>query len=177
MKTTKKQQSGRSMIEMVGVLAVMGLITAAAFVLINSALASQRLSRLDDDVSGIVQGVRLLYNSQPDFNGVATAESGKPAGNSTLVLLGFGSDAKPYQNPYGGNYVLAGQNDARTFTVQITGLGKKTCTVLASRDWNGGGSNVATAKTGEVATNCSAETSNGNSVTVRYEKSDTKTNP
>ena len=162
MKTTKKQQSGRSMIEMVGVLAVMGLITAAAFVLINSALASQRLSRLDDDVSAIVQGVRLLYNSQPDFHGVdTTAVTGKP-GNSTLVLLGFGSDAKPYTNPYGGDYLLTSDDTNRTFTIEISGLGSKTCTMLAARDWNGGGKDAACA--------------NG-SVTVTYEKSDTKTNP
>ena len=109
-KQTKKQQSGRSMIEMVGVLAVMGLITAAAFVLINSALSSQRLSRVDDDVSGIVNGVRLLYNAAPDFTGI-DGGSVYDQGKATMVLLGFGgdTDAKRYQNPYGGYYILAYQ--------------------------------------------------------------------
>ena len=58
-KQNKKHESGRSMIEMVGVLAVMGLITAAAFVLITSAMRSQKLSRADDDISALAAGVRL----------------------------------------------------------------------------------------------------------------------
>ena len=165
-KQTKKQQSGRSMIEMVGVLAVMGLITAAAFILINSAMSSQRLSRVDDDVSGIVNGVRLLYNGSADFSGV---ENGTPAGNDTLILLGFGKagTGNEYQNPYGGNYVLASQNGAtRTFTVTITKLGEKTCTVLKNRKWPAGGVASATCAAGS-----------DNSVVVTYGKADTSVNP
>ena len=161
-KQLKKQQSGRSMIEMVGVLAVMGLITAAAFVLINSALSSQRLSRVDDDVSGIVNGVRLLYNAQADFTGV---------GEDTLYLLGYGTPAngteaaKPYQNPYGGSYDLAAVT-GRKFTITITGLGQKTCTVLKSRNWPAGGAATATCGTGT-----------SNSVVITYGKADSSMNP
>ena len=159
-KQLKKQQSGRSMIEMVGVLAVMGLITAAAFVLINSALSSQRLSRVDDDVSGIVNGVRLLYNASADFTGV---DNGSPKGNDTLILLGFGKDGtgNEYQNPYGGNYELNSQSGDRTFSVTITGLGTKTCAALESRSW-AGASKVGT---------CS-----GGKLEITYGKTDTRSN-
>ena len=167
-KQTKKQQSGRSMIEMVGVLAIMGLITAAAFVLINSAMSSQRLSRVDDDVAGIVNGVRLLYNSQPDFNGISA---------DTLVLLGFGTATKAYQNPYGGDYQLDSQINARTFTVTIKGLGAKTCSVLKSRTWTAGGNVVNTAVEGSPVTSCTATTTNTNQVVVQYGKADSSMNP
>lgn len=164
-KQTKKQQSGRSMIEMVGVLAIMGLITAAAFVLINSAMSSQRLSRIDDDVAGIVNGVRLLYNSQPDFNGAETGTTSK--GEDTLILLGFGNGDKAYQNPYGGKYEITQSVQNKTFTVTITGLGDKTCTVLAARDWTG-----ATSKG-----TCTAGTDGKKTLGITYGKSDERMNP
>ena len=173
-KQIKKQESGRSMIEMVGVLAVMGLITAAAFVLINSAMSSQRLSRVDDDVSGIVNGVRLLYNASADFTGVdgktATNTTGDE-GKATLILLGFGgeeSDGKRYQNPYGGYYKLANSSSDRAFTVQVTNLGKKTCTVLAARQYPAGGTVSASSCAGDAS---------ANSVTIKYGKSDSSMNP
>lgn len=129
-KVNKKQESGRSMIEMVGVLAVMGLITAGAFVLISSAMSSQRISRVDDDVSALVQGVRLLYNSNNNFNGLT---------DDALKVLAF-SDVK---NPFGGVYhvvttdlATATQSDAR-FKIVITGLGEANATALAGRKWSG----------------------------------------
>ncbi|MBO7053541.1 MAG: hypothetical protein J6W27_03865 [Alphaproteobacteria bacterium] len=167
-KQTKKQQSGRSMIEMVGVLAVMGLITAAAFVLINSAMSSQRLSRVDDDVAGIVNGVRLLYNSQPDFTGVSA---------DTLVLLGFGNADKAYQNPYGGDYILNSQPNARTFTVTLDKLGAKTCTVLSTKTWTAGGKVITTAVESSPVTSCTATTTNTNKVVIQYGKADSSMNP
>ena len=141
-KKTKKQESGRSMIEMVGVLAVMGLITAGAFVLISSAMSSQRISRVDDDVSAIVQGVRLLYNSNNTFSGLT---------NAALTVLSF----KDVKNPFGGDYkVQTGdtsstvQKDAR-FKVIVSGLGTSNAATMQARKWPSGGS----AKCGSVDKN------------------------
>lgn len=125
-KKTKKTESGRSMIEMVGVLAVMGLITAGAFVLISSAMSSQKTSRVDDDVSAIVAGTRLLYNSQSDFTGLSS---------SALDSLGFTGN-----NPYGGEYYLAG--DGTNFNVGIGGLSESQAKTLLARSWPGGSTSV-----------------------------------
>jgi len=133
-KQTKKQESGRSMIEMVGVLAVMGLITAGAFVLITSAMSSQKMSRVDDDVSAVVAGTRLLYNTQQNFAGL---------NNEATGLLGFSGS-----NPYGGNYYLSSsdtntgtnttsETDAR-FYVYVGGLSQSQCNALKNRSWPGG---------------------------------------
>jgi len=172
-RVAKKHESGRSMIEMVGVLAVMGLITAAAFVLITSALSSQKLSRIDDDVSTLVQGVRLLYNPSDNFAGLT---------DDALGVLGF-RDAK---NPYGGDYKLATSDvatvcDSTTgictvtttaaeakFTIEIDGLGQKICKTLAGRVWPGGGV-VDT-------TNSTCGDASGNSVIIEYGKADRTAN-
>ena len=146
----KKQESGRSMIEMVGVLAVMGLITAAAFVLITSAMRSQKLSRVDDDIAALAAGVRLLYNNSADnggFKGIVTATS-----DNTLKVLGFdnvkpayGSDTKytiTAVKSIANNTITncaATDNDCPYFSISFTTDSNNTCSGLAQRTWANGG--------------------------------------
>ncbi len=148
-KMTKKHESGRSMIEMVGVLAVMGLITAAAFVLITSAMRSQKLSRADDDISALAAGVRLLYNNtvsdgKTDFSGITTATSA-----NTLKVLGFDS----VKSPYGGAYTVAVGSTNDTFTISFDTGDANTCSALKERGWANGGTAACVAGSGTGATN------------------------
>ena len=157
-KQNKKHESGRSMFEMVGVLAVMGLITAAAFVLITSAMRSQKLSRADDDIAALAAGVRLLYNNSADnggYKGITTATSA-----GTLKALGF-ENVKP---AYGtdSNYTIAPATktvsnnvvtwaDCATnattcngFSIKFNTDSENTCKGLAQRTWANGGKSECT---------------------------------
>ena len=125
-----RQELGRSMIEMVGVLAVMGLITAGAFVLITSALRSQRMVRIDDDISAIAGGIRLLYANQQNFNALAST------GDKTTVLQLIGYDT--VTTPYGGKYTLSAtaattDKPAGEFTVSFDVDSTTACDTIASR--------------------------------------------
>ena len=165
-KKTKKQESGRSMIEMVGVLAVMGLITAGAFVLISSAMKSQKTSRLDDDVSAIVAGVRLLYNSADSFADLKS---------DALEVIGYGTDVK---NPYGGKYAVAkGSGTApQEFYVYVDGLSSGECKALTGRKFPGGGNSVSGGGTVSVTDGVVSVTGNAcpstgtGSVRITYSK-------
>ena len=55
-----RQESGRSMIEMLGVLAIMGIITVGAITMISYAMRMQKQSAVNDEVYQIVLGVRQL---------------------------------------------------------------------------------------------------------------------
>ena len=164
-KKTKKQESGRSMIEMVGVLAVMGLITAGAFVLISSAMRSQKISRADDDISAIAAGVRLLYNTSENFSGVAGSDSGV----STLKVLGYNNVTPPYGS---GSYALTeckpttnsdgvltsctkNSTPANNTHFAITfpmGTDQGQCNTLAKRTWAGSGTGICVAGSGNNPT-------------------------
>lgn len=119
-----RQESGRSMIEMIGVLAIMGIITAGAFVLISTAINTQKRSRVTDDVTAIVAGVRNLLGEYDDFSNID---------NSTI----FGAIAMSNKNPYGGTYELAvDANNPRQFIVSINGLSKADCEGLITKAWS-----------------------------------------
>ena len=118
-----RQESGRSMIEMVGVLAIMGMLTATAFALISLGISRQKQSRVADDVVTIVSGVRTLLVDYDDFSNID---------NSTIFAAMSMSD----KNPYGGTYELSvNPYNKRQFIVKINGLSKSDCEALLTKAW------------------------------------------
>jgi len=118
-----RQESGRSMIEMVGVLAIMGMLTATAFALISLGINRQKQSRVTDDVVTIVSGVRSLLVDYDDFSNID---------NSTI----FAAMSVSNKNPYGGTYELAVNSlNTRQFIVKINGLSKADCEALVTKAW------------------------------------------
>ena len=118
---TKKTESGRSMIEMVGVLAVMGLITATAFILITSALNNQRISRVNDDISGIVSGIRTLYATQPTFQNLKGKES------DAMATIGYDT----VKSPFGESYTLT--SDGTNLTLSVDTKKATTCNAILAQ--------------------------------------------
>ena len=118
-----RQESGRSMIEMVGVLAIMGMLTATAFALISLGINRQKQSRVTDDVVTIVSGVRTLLGDYDDFSNLD---------NSTI----FAAMSVSNKNPYGGTYELSvNRANPRQFIVSINGLSKSDCEALTTKAW------------------------------------------
>ena len=108
------QESGRSMIEMIGVLAIMGALTGVAFVMITDATASQKQRETVDEVAIIVSKVQDLHRGFDDFSGMD--------GPRILNMMG------KVKNPYGGSYdLMVDSSDSRRFIVSINGLDKSEC--------------------------------------------------
>ena len=111
------------MIEMVGVLAIMGMLTATAFALISLGINRQKQARVADDVVTIVSGVRSLLVDYDDFTNID---------NSTIFAAMSVSD----KNPYGGTYeVGVNPSNIRQFVVKINGLSKSDCEALVTKAW------------------------------------------
>ena len=118
-----RQESGRSMIEMVGVLAIMGMLTATAFALVSLGINRQKQARVADDVVSIVSGVRGLMVDYDDFSNID---------NATI----FDAMSVSNKNPYGGTYELAvNPANTRQFIVSIKGLSKSDCEALITKAW------------------------------------------
>lgn len=119
-----KQESGRSMIEMLGVLAIMGVITVGAIGMISYAMSSQKRTAVNDEVAQIVTGVRQLLGEYDDFSNI---------NNATI----FGAIGMSSKNPYGGNYSLAvNPANLRQFIVSINGLSQSNCQYFVEKAWS-----------------------------------------
>ena len=128
-KIFKNHESGRSMIEIVGVLAVMGLITAGAFVLIRSGGAAQKRSRAMDEVAAIAENIRGLYAEADDFSDLTDNTTQGTALIDALYLN--------KTTPFGANttYTVVKNSDASGFVVKLIGLADEDCNGLAAAAW------------------------------------------
>lgn len=150
-----RQESGRSMVEMVGVLAIMGMLTATAFALISLGMNRQKQARVTDDVVTIVSGVRGLFGDYDDFSNID---------NATI----FAAMSVDNKNPYGGTYELAvDSTNTRQFIVRIKGLSKSDCEALVTKAWTDSvGYIVSNHKESGASGNC--VDGNANVVSITY---------
>jgi len=143
-KILKNCESGRSMVEIVGVLAVMGLITAGAFVLIRSGGATQKRSRAMDDVAVIAENIRGLYAESDDFSDLTD----DAATGTTLIDALYLNTTTPFgQNT---TYSVVKNDNPANFTVKLIGLDSKDCSALAAAAWSNS-TNGATCSNGVVS--------------------------
>lgn len=132
----RRRESGRSMIEMVGVLAVMGLITAGAFVLIRSGMSSQRRNRAVTEVANIAAIIREAYAEATNLD---VLPDGADAGTTLLEHLSVTTTT-----PFGTNTTYSvirsdneGYNDVKAdFAVLMSGLADEDCFALSERTWS-----------------------------------------
>ena len=151
---TKKTESGRSMIEIIGVLAIMAIISAAAFVLIRSAMATQRRNQVVNDFMNIASGVRTLF---ADYDNLETMAG--LTGTSVLSAIGIDIDNTPYNGAFYDVHVDVEDATYQYFVVSISNLPTRDCNALNAMDWPGASSDSEGTCNG-----------NDNQVSVEYKK-------
>ena len=145
-----EEQSGRSMIEMLGVLAIIGVLSVGGIAGYSKAMNKFKTNKVADNVAMIVTNIRTLYAQQQNYNGL---------NNKTAVEMGVVPDelitATPtkdddgLQNAFLGSVVIgagtvtgmdAGSDSGtnRGFFVIMNGLPKEACVTLATNDWGSG---------------------------------------
>ena len=73
-----KNQNGRSMIEMLGVLAIIGVLSVGGIAGYSKAMQRYRINKTIEQVSQISQNIRTFFAPQKDFTGLdSTTTDGK----------------------------------------------------------------------------------------------------
>ncbi len=151
-----KQESGRSMIEMMGVLAIMGVITVGAIVAISSAMNMQKHNEVNDEVLQMVTQVRQLFTEYDDFSNI---------NNATI----FGAIGMSNQNPYGGTYEISvNPSNSRQFIVSINGLSQSDCEYFITKGWDGSVGYEMSGRTESGATGTCTDKNGQNVVQITY---------
>ncbi|MBO6289727.1 MAG: hypothetical protein J6N45_05320 [Alphaproteobacteria bacterium] len=144
----RTMQEGRSMIEMLGVLAIIGVLTVGGIAGYTKAMTKYKTNKTKNQITSIVANIRTLYGSQISYNGlnnkraiqmdiipeemIVSDENGQLKNAfGGQVFLGSGSI---------GNSVSGVKNDRKAFVIEYVGLPRAACTDLASTDWGSGSS-------------------------------------
>ena len=157
MKKFTSDQSGRSMVEMLGVLAIIGVLSVGGIAGYSKAMAKFKLTKAMDQVSTTVTNIRTLYSGQPNYNGLTTTVAIAMGAVGAEMLNGVAtSTASQAYNAFNGQVTIdsasVNNNADAGFTVTFFGLGKEACVALSTADWgSGSGSGLVSVSAGTGA--------------------------
>lgn len=191
-KFMNSEQSGRSMVEMLGVLAIIGVLSVGGISGYSKAMAKFKLSKAMDQMSLLVANIRTAYSSMPTYTGLTTATS-RDYGLASRDM--YSPKSGELVNAYGGSVLVASvENNSipgTAFAVVYNGLDRDACISLATADWGTAGlvgisvdketKNAPTTTTGldynlanlpvslaNASTKCASKTSATNSIAWFY---------
>ena len=141
----KINESGRSMIEMLGVLAIIGVLSVGGIAGYSKAMSKYRVNKTVDQISHIAANTRILFGSQTSYAALgASASAAKTIiDKAKLFPQEMGSDGN-YYNPFQGKVDIKsakrfkGDTADKAFVVTYEGIPEEACVDLATLDWGTG---------------------------------------
>lgn len=152
---SRNDQKGRSMVEMLGVLAIIGVLSVGGISGYSKAMAKFKLTKAQDQITMLLMNIRTAFATSPSYDGLNTANS-----RAFNIAPGDMWDAASgLNNAFGGKaYVYAcndatdaangaktctevdsniasGTTDVQYFAITLTRLGREACVSIASSDW------------------------------------------
>ena len=136
----KNEQNGRSMVEMLGVLAIIGVLSVGGIAGYSKAMTKFKINKSMDQISMLVANIRTLFSGQRNYSGLSNQNAisfgiipGEMDGGGAVITNAFAGDVTISTAAVNGN------NDA-AFTIKYEGLGQEACVTMATSDWGSGSS-------------------------------------
>ena len=127
-------QSGRSMVEMLGVLAIVGVLSVGAIAGYSKAMMKHKINKTLDEISNIVANVRTVFNGK--YEGLDSRTNPDTLKGLNIIPENMWQETE-IVNSFGGNIILSGTDGY--FSLQYTGLSSDVCTNLAIQSWSSDG--------------------------------------
>ena len=137
MKNIHTQESGRSMIEMLGVLAIIGVLSVGGIAGYSQAMNKFKVSKTTDQIQTLVTNIRTLTASQKNYNLVNNATILQKMGALTDEMCSDTTcSGSNMVNPYGGAIKIGSYSTGnKHFYISYQGLPASACVSLATQAW------------------------------------------
>ena len=146
----RKNDSGRSIVEMLGVLAIMGVITVMGISGYSQAVGKINRNKVIEDITRIAQEVRGLYAGKSSYYSGLGTQDGEGSGDTADVLIKLGFRKQGEAHAFGGVYYVnevSETNGATAFKVVATEIPEKDCFYFENYGWQGAKEDTATCTT------------------------------
>ena len=145
----KVMQCGRSMIEMLGVLAIIGVLSVGGIAGYSKAMMQFKINKTKQQIAEIITNIQTLYMQQKDFNGL---------NNTTAVQMGIIPDDftisadrwSTYISDTFGNGVEI-NNETFSFAISIEYIQQEVCMALATTNWGSSSSGLVGVWVGSIS--------------------------
>lgn len=138
----RTNESGRSMIEMLGVLAIVGVLSVGGIAGYSKAMAKFKTNKLIDQVNMMSTNIRTMYSSQRTYNGLANGLAAKvgiaPAEMYDATTVGTASSTFALSNAFGGKVVIKSaktNTDDDSYVIAMAEIPAASCVTIATTDW------------------------------------------
>ena len=136
-------ENGRSMVEMLGVLAIIGVLSVGGIAGYSKAMNKYKINKTTDQVSMLVANIRTLFSSQGNYAGLSNAQAKKfgvvPNDMYTKV------SSADIKNAFNGSVTIvadkarsSGDSGSEAFIVEYNGLPSEACVTILTGDWGSG---------------------------------------
>ena len=137
----KTNEAGRSMIEMLGVLAIIGVLSVGGIAGYSKAMNKFKTNKVADNVSMLVTNIKTLYAQQNTYTGLA---------NGTAISMGVVPDelgtnenSGKLTNAFNGDVYIdisgsTNGDSSKAFIIVFEKLSREACITLATNDWGSG---------------------------------------
>lgn len=140
-------EQGRSMIEMLGVLAIVGVLSVGGIAGYSKAMNKFKTNKISDQVQMISTNIRTLFSSQRTYHGLdngSAVKAGLIPGEMYDQASASNASGSTFRlvNAFGGEvYVAAADQsdggDEMAFTITFDGIPQSSCVSIATTDWGG----------------------------------------
>ena len=144
MKNYVSNQTGRSMIEMLGVLAIVGVLSVAGIAGYSKAMAKYKTNKIIDQFSTVAANVRTIFAGQGDYKGLTGTVAYQLGIYPEEMSKDCTDKSCTAKTALGGDFYVAQDfynHDVNSFYLGASNLSKDACSALVAADW-GSASNV-----------------------------------
>jgi len=132
-------EQGRSMIEMLGVLAIVGVLSVGGIAGYSKAMNKFKTNKVIDQINMISTNIRTLYSSQRNYNGL---------NNNIAITTGIipaemyaSISGSTITNAFGGRVLIGpsatvGDGEG-AYTIATDGIPASSCISILTTDWGG----------------------------------------
>lgn len=136
----RNDQNGRSMIEMLGVLAIIGVLSVGGISGYSRAMAKYKLTKAQDQITMLLMNIRTAYATSPSYNGLTAQTAADYAIAPGDMIVEADDGSKTLAGAFGGDVEVSslGANNAY-FYITMRALAQESCRSLLTSDWGADG--------------------------------------
>jgi len=134
-------ESGRSMIEMLGVLAIIGVLSVGGIAGYSKAMMKYRVNKTIEQISMIIANTQTFFQSQKKSERYADVYN-KDIWKKAKLIPDEMWDGDSVKNIFGGDFEMETGSNVGDFVVEFRGLPTEACIELATLDWGVIGSGI-----------------------------------
>lgn len=132
-------QSGRSMLEMLGVLSIIGVLSIGGLSGYTKMMTQHKIDVTMQQINLIAAKLSAVGSQTSSYGGLDNANAIKLGAVPSELSQSGSSDLR---NPFGGtvtifsSFLLSDKNDTQAYVIKYSGLPEEACLALASTGWN-----------------------------------------